>query len=135
MKIAAMVHHDRVRERTSPPVNDQIDAVTQCRVEALLERGDRDAIVRRLVELEYEWDVDRALMANFALVGGTTFLLGQTRAKGWTYFFGAQMGFLLLHALAGWCPPAVVFRRLGFRTQKEISAERTLLERSLAEAA
>lgn len=37
-------------------------------------------------------------------------------------------GFLLQHALQGWCPPLPVFRRLGFRTQAEIERERYALK-------
>jgi hypothetical protein len=133
MSTVAMFH-DRVREHTAPHVIEQIDCTMLGRVHALLDRDDRAAIVRRLAALDAEWDVDRALMANFAIVGGATFLLGQTQAKGWTYFFGAQLGFLFLHAVVGWCPPMVVFRRLGFRTQQEISYERRLLQQRLESA-
>ena len=37
-------------------------------------------------------------------------------------------GFLLQHAVQGWCPPVPVFRRLGFRTANEIDAERYALK-------
>jgi hypothetical protein len=37
-------------------------------------------------------------------------------------------GFLLQHAVQGWCPPVPVFRRLGFRTQTEIDYERYALK-------
>jgi hypothetical protein len=33
-------------------------------------------------------------------------------------------GFLLQHAVQGWCPPVPVFRRLGIRTAREIDLER-----------
>jgi hypothetical protein len=118
-------------------VNEQIDRLAASRVDECVRQGS-DAIVRRLAELDAEWDVDRALMVNFAIAGGVTFTTGLhryanspllgPRRKGFLYFFGAQLGFLLLHGVAGWCPPAVVFRRLGFRTQREIQAERRQLE-------
>ena len=53
-------------------------------------------------------------------------LLG-ARNTGWLYFFGAQLGFLLLHASVGWCPPVAVWRRVGVRTKSEIELERSLL--------
>jgi hypothetical protein len=34
-----------------------------------------------LDELDREWDVDRALMANFAIVGGVTFAVGVNRMR------------------------------------------------------
>lgn len=138
------LHQDRVRAHTAPSVNAQIDQVTQSNVEACV-RGGRDAIIRRLAELDAEWDVDRALMVNFAIAGGATFSTGlyryanssplQPRSKGFLFFFGAQLGFLLLHGLVGWCPPASVFRRLGFRTQREIELERSQLRAALSEQA
>jgi hypothetical protein len=37
-------------------------------------------------------------------------------------------GFLLQHALQGWCPPVSLFRRLGVRTSAEIEQERYALK-------
>lgn len=37
-------------------------------------------------------------------------------------------GFLLQHAIQGWCPPVPAFRRLGIRTAREIEAERYALK-------
>lgn len=121
--------NDRVRRHTPSWVNDRIDRQTRALVEDTVRSG-RDTIVARLQELDREWDVDRALMANFAIVGALSSELGRRVHRGWTYFFRAQLGFLLMHAALGWCPPLPVFRRLGFRTAKEIAEERrTLLER------
>ncbi|MFO7562647.1 MAG: hypothetical protein R6X02_08375 [Enhygromyxa sp.] len=80
----------------------------------------------RLKELDREWSIDRALMANFAILGGVSSELGR-RFRTWRWFFRAQQGFLLMHAVVGWCPPLPVFRRFGVRTAKEIAAERTVL--------
>jgi hypothetical protein len=129
----AVIARDRVRDHSSARVNEGIDQLTRARVEQLATAGPV-AIGRRLAELDQEWDVDRALMALFPILGGSTFKLGMARTRpfkkgnGWLYLFGAQMGFLLLHATVGWCPPAAVLRRLGFRTAKEISVERVALE-------
>jgi hypothetical protein len=132
---------DRVRRHTAPYVNEQIDRLTRA---SIAEHGaaGTEAVQRRLTELDHEWDVDRALMVNFAIAGGASFALGLTRyaqspllgprRKGFLYFFGAQLTFLLLHGVVGWCPPAVVFRRLGFRTQREIEVERAGLRESSA---
>jgi len=132
---------DRVREHTAPSVLRRIDRLSEADVDAAVVAG-RDAILRRLVRLDYEWDIDRALMVNFALAGGASLTTGllryartplfAKRRKGFLYFFGAQLGFLLLHGIVGWCPPVVVFRRLGFRTQREIEAERRDLRDALA---
>ena len=37
-------------------------------------------------------------------------------------------GFLLQHAVQGWCPPLPLFRRGGVRTQTEIEQERYALK-------
>lgn len=131
---------DRVRELTAPHVNQRIDAAMQASIAACIEQGPK-AIERRLSELDREWDVDRALMVTFGAVGGAVFLNGirryadsppfGERRKGLLYLFGTQLGFLTLHGLMGWCPPAAVLRRLGFRTMREIEAERRALEAAL----
>jgi hypothetical protein len=135
---------DRVRDHTAYPVNQRIDDLTRASVASSLEGG-RDVIQRRLAELDSEWDVDRALMVNFAVAGAVSSSLGFTRylssspfgprRKGFLYLFGAQLGFLLLHGTLGWCPPVAVFRRLGYRTKAEIDSERALLERALERSA
>jgi hypothetical protein len=127
---------DRVRRHTAAAPNERIEAYTRWRIEDTI-RGGRDAIVARLTELEKEWDVDRALMLNFAVVGGAGFFLGAFRRafkkslNGWQVFTTTQLGFLALHAVVGWCPPAALFRRLGFRTSREIEAERRALRQAL----
>ena len=132
---------DRVREHTAASVTRRIDRSTAADVDAAVVAG-RDAILRRLVKLDYEWDIDRALFVNFAVAGGASFAAGllrytrtpllARRRTGFFYLFGAQLGFLLLHGVVGWCPPVSVFRRLGFRTQREIEAERRDLRDALA---
>jgi len=132
---------DRVREHTSAIVTQRIDRASQAEVDAAVAAG-QGAIMRRLAKLDYEWDVDRALMVNFAVAGAASLTTGlvryastpafSRRRKGFLFLFGAQLGFLLLHGTMGWCPPASVFRRLGFRTQREIEAERNQLRDALA---
>ncbi len=63
----------------------------------------REPSNRRLVELDYEWD-NRAVAgsnaATLALVGVT---LGATVDRRWYILPGIVAGFLLQHALQGWC--------------------------------
>jgi hypothetical protein len=116
---------DRVRRYTASHVNTRIDRLTWATIQEHVAAG-RDAIIARLKELDREWDVDRVLMANFALLGAVTSELGR-RYPAWKHVFRAQQAFLLMHAVVGWCPPLPLFRRLGFRTDKEIAAERYTL--------
>jgi hypothetical protein len=127
---------DRVRARTAPRVRARIDRRTEASI-ARHGRRPRSEIARRIEQLDAEWDVDRALMANLAIVGGLAFAAGIARMRGtgrWNgalTFFSVQLGFLAWHSVFGWCPPLPVFRRLGFRTQREILAEREALEHLL----
>ncbi|MDQ3264147.1 MAG: DUF2892 domain-containing protein [Myxococcota bacterium] len=120
---------DRLRNRTTRKVRDKIDARLEEEVR-LATAGGEEALRDRLGKLDAEWDLDRALMASLAVLGA----LGFRRGKGWRYLLGTQISFLLLHSLVGWCPPFEVFRRLGFRSAREIEAERhellTRLERA-----
>jgi hypothetical protein len=134
---------DRVRDHSAQIVNRRIIRGIEASVARCLRQG-RDAVVRRLAELDREWDIDRVLMAHFAIAGGIACgvgldkyshqpLLGR-RQRGWLYFIGAQLTFLFMHASVGWSPPAVVWRRLGIRTKSEIAAERSLLFTALEPA-
>lgn len=131
--VNSALESDRVRRHTAPYVNERIDRLTRASIAEHSAAGPA-AVQHRLTELDQEWDVDRALMVNFAIAGGASFALGLARyagspllgprRKGFLYFFGTQLTFLLVHGAVGWCPPASVFRRLGFRTAREIEVER-----------
>jgi hypothetical protein len=118
---------ERVPQHTDEHVNQGIRRQTEERVARCAAAG-REAIDRRLAELDHEWDIERTLEANAAtavLVGVT---LGATVDRKWFYFPAVIAGFLLQHAVQGWCPPLPVFRRLGYRTQPEIDQERYALK-------
>lgn len=128
---------DGIRRHTKTTTNQKIDRATQA---ALDEVGTSpDAIRARLAELEREWNVDRALMLNFAVVSGIAGTLAmrsmqhERRMGPWGAMFFVQLGFLAHHAIRRWCPPLPLFRRLGFRSEREIDAERAGLEKRLAE--
>jgi hypothetical protein len=125
--------HDRVRERTNESTNARIDRDTRRAVDEASESS--EAMRERLAALDREWNIDRALMLNFAILGGLSAglamrtLARERRLGGWSAMFATQIGFLAYHAIRGWCPPVPVFRRLGFRTAREICAERVALDR------
>jgi hypothetical protein len=129
-RLAELTQRDRVRAHTASGVNAQIDRVTAGAIAEAAGSG-RDGLVRRAADLDHEWDVDRALMANFAVLAGLTYALSRQHPF-WRWLFRAQLGFLLWHALVGWCPPVAAFRRLGFRTVREIEVERQEIARRLA---
>jgi hypothetical protein len=122
----ASVAADRVQRHTSEAVNRTIHAEMLERLIYFALHPDR--IDSRLQELDREWDIERALEANassFALAGLT---LGVTRDRRWLALPAAVAGFLLQHAVQGWCPPLPLLRRLGFRTPREIDQERYALK-------
>lgn len=90
--------------------------------------GGPAAIDQRLAELDREWDIERTLEANAAIASLVGLTLGATVDRKWFLFPVVVAGFLLQHAVQGWCPPVPVFRRLGFRTQTEIDEERYALK-------
>lgn len=117
----------RVAAHTSDHVNRSLRLDAQRRV-AQYRNASPAQIRRRLTELEQEWDVERALEANAATACVLGVALGATVDRRWFYFPAVIGGFLLQHAVQGWCPPLPVFRRLGFRTQREIDEERFALK-------
>src|SRR5687767_10946272 len=95
---------DRVPAHTDREINEQIRKRTEANI-AHYSRAGRVAIDRRLRELDEEWDIERTLEANAAtacLIGVT---LGATVDRRWFFFPAVIGGFLLQHALQGWCPP------------------------------
>ncbi|PPD45849.1 MAG: hypothetical protein CTY15_03075 [Methylocystis sp.] len=117
---------DRVQNHTSDAVNRMIhEEMLERLVYFALHPG---KIGERLAELDREWDVERALEANAATVALGGLALGLTASRRWLALPVAAAGFLLQHALQGWCPPLPALRRLGFRTSHEIEQERYALK-------
>lgn len=85
-------------------------------------------IQARLEALDREWDIERTLEANAATLAFSGVALAATVDRRWLALPAIVTGFLLQHAIQGWCPPLPVLRRLGFRTAREIETERTALK-------
>jgi len=117
----------RVPEHTSDHVNARILHETEINIAYFAGAG-REAIDRRLAELDREWDIERTLETNAASISLLGLALGVTVNRKWLFLPAAVAGFLLQHALQGWCPPVAIFRRRGVRTSAEISYERYALK-------
>ena len=130
--LAAEIGWDRVRSMTPNHVNERIQREMEGEL-AHLKGRPKEEVQRRMFELEREWNVDQALMTNLAVLGVAGVLAGAFHKRSWLVAPAVQLGFLLMHASQGWCPPTGIFRRLGFRTQNEIRTEREILARHLAE--
>jgi hypothetical protein len=117
---------ERVPRNTKEELNRRI----QERIEASLDyySSHRGEIDQRLEELRREWDIERTLQANAASLGLAGILLGALVDRRLLFLPAMILGFLLQHAVQGWCPPLPLFRRLGIRTTSEIGMERTALK-------
>ena len=116
----------RVERHTDRDVNEDIRRRTLRNIEFLSQRLDQ--IERRLDELDREWDMERLLEANAAALSLLGLTLSVTVSRKWLILPMVVAGFLLQHAVQGWCPPVELFRRLGVRTVGEIDQERYALK-------
>ncbi len=116
----------RVNLSTDPSVNDRIQQDMERRIAYFAAHPDR--INARLETLDQEWDIERTLEGNAATLAFTGGILSLLGGKKWLLLSLVVNGFLLQHAVQGYCPPLTVLRRLGFRTMREIDEERFALK-------
>jgi hypothetical protein len=112
----------RVPRHTQSSVNDRIQARTLHDVSRYV-GADPVFIDERIRELELEWNLERALQANAAMVGLLGLGLGFTVSRRFLVLPVVMSAFLLQQALRGWCPPVPLIRRLGIRSSVEIHEE------------
>ena len=91
------------------------------------------SIVKRLEDLESEWDIERLLESNAGTAVVIGCVLGATVDRKWFALPAIVGAFLVQPALQGWCPPLPVFRPLGVRTAQEIESERKMLRQALGD--
>jgi hypothetical protein len=117
----------RIERNTAEHVNRELHEEARGRVERY-RSAPAAAIDARLAELEREWDIERALEAFSAMMtlGGMALAWGRRDFRWLLLPIGVQ-SFFIQHAVQGWCPPLPMLRRLGFRTVREIDAERRAL--------
>jgi hypothetical protein len=116
----------RVRRNTAESINRKIDDQIERNVRYYSVHTEE--IARRLDELDQEWDLERMIEANAAALALTGTVLGLTQHRKFLLLPAAVTGFLLQHAIQGWCPPVPLLRRFGFRTADEINRERYALK-------
>lgn len=108
-------------QRIPRSADARLDARIQRQTEASIAyyASHPEQIPQRLAELDQEWTIERALEANaatLALTGTTLGLLGRRR---WLLVPAVVTGFLLQHALRGWCAPIALLRRMGMRSARD----------------
>jgi len=112
----------RVSRHTDPLVNQEI--MTQTEKSLLFYSEHPDRIDERMSMLKREWDIERTLEANASVLGLYGLLMAVIMGRRlFILLVSAILGFLLQHAIQGWCPPVSLFRRLGIRTKEEIQLE------------
>ncbi len=94
----------RVDENTDEAINDRIYRQTVRNLSHFATQ-DSTEINRRLEELDHEWDVERTLEANAATLALFGIGLGAFVDRRFFLFPALVTGFLLQHAVQGWCPP------------------------------
>ena len=124
--------YDRVRNTTPDSINREIENKTQQNIRYYSNQNER-VIKSRIKELDKEWDIERVLALNASLFALTGIILGATLNKKWLMLPVVVTSFLAQHALQGWCPPLPLFRKMGYRTRKEIDQERFALVENLEE--
>ena len=121
-----MKSRDLVKVNSPAKLNEQIE-------EQILQNiryysHNKKDIPARIYELDQEWDIERALELNAALLAFTGIVLGATVNKKWLVLPAVVTAFLAQHAIQGWCPPLPLLRSFGLRTRQEIDSERYALK-------
>lgn len=123
---------DRSRANTAPAVNRLFAERLTHNVERYAAAG-RDAVGRRLGELDREWDVERVIELEAPATIALGVALGSLVDRRWYALSAFAAGMVLLHSVQGWYPLLPLLRRLGLRTQQEIESERLAMRALLGE--
>lgn len=94
----------------------------------LYKNCDRDEITERIRALNLEWDTERFIETNAAVLTVLFSYLGIKTGRCWFYATAIVGLCLLVHAMQGWCPILPLIRKKGIRTENEINNERTALK-------
>jgi hypothetical protein len=126
MSAATTMEFDTVRANTNPQINQKIDSQIEERIRYYATQP-RDVISSRIEELDQEKDIERYLETNAAAIALGGIVLGMVRKK-WLLLSATVLGFMLQHAIKGWCPPIPLLRKMGIRTRREIDREKYALK-------
>jgi hypothetical protein len=121
----------RGRERVETSTSENINRVIKEDIYEKISASTNltgEEINELIAELDTEWDIERMLEFNAGVLALSGTLLGLLVNKKWFALPAVVTAFLIQHAVQGWCPPLPFFRRLGFRTRKEIEHEKHSLK-------
>lgn len=118
---------DRVRANTVPNTLREIDTSIEEKI-LYYSTQPKEVISRRIKQLDREWDIERWIETNASSLALTGLVLGLTKSRKYLLLTGTVLGFLLMHAVQGWCPPVPLLRKMGVRTRSEIDREKFALK-------
>ncbi len=113
--------------KTNPTMNADIRNQTLRNLN-IFKNCNEAELTERIKKLGEEWDTERVLGVNSALLLFISTYLGVRTGRIWFLVTGALGAFLLTHALFGWCPFLPLIRKWGVRTEQEIMAEKIALK-------
>jgi hypothetical protein len=117
---------DRVRERTPPRFNQRIDQAMMKRVWNYA-RKPREEISARIAALDREWDLERVLETGAGAAALAGVLLSGFKSRRWLLLSASVLGLLVQHSITRTSVLSQALRGLGFRTRREIDAEKYAL--------
>jgi len=117
----------RVFLRTDPLCNVDIRNKTVRNLK-LYKNCDANEITERIRDLNMEWDTERIIEANAAILTVLFSYLGIKTGRSWFYLTALVGLCLMVHALQGWCPILPFLRKKGIRTENEINNEKMALK-------
>ncbi len=83
---------------------------------------------KKIIELEKEWDVERTVELNCAVLAIAGTALGIFVHKRWFALPVLAATFLAQDSIQGWSPLIPVFKKFGFRNKKDINREKYALK-------
>lgn len=84
----------------------------------------KKVIGERISEIDKEWDIERTLLLNAAIVSVAGALLGTFVSKKWFLLTAVASVVMAEQAITGWSPASGLMKKLGKRTKEEIARER-----------
>ena len=115
----------RVSANTCDDVNERIISDMQRRIEFYALHT--ELIEERLEELDREWDVERIIETQAPAETVLAIVMAMFGGRKWLLLAIAAQTMVLTHALQGFYPTMPLWRRAGFRTQREMAEERYAL--------
>jgi len=117
---------ERARLNTDDQIDSELHRQTERRIAFYAMHP--ELIESRLRELDEEWDIERLIETEAPMVTLFGLLMGAVFGRKWLILPLLAQSMVLMHAVQGYYPLLSLFRRMGFRSETEIAAERYALK-------